>query len=338
MGQPVRRAEDVRLVTGQGVYTDDFNLEGQAFGCFLRSPHAHAKILSLDTTAAKSAPGIIAVYTGKDIDAAGDVNDVPCNANIKDLQGNPMYHPRRRPLESERVRFVGDLIAIVVAETHVQARDAVEMIEIEYEELPSVVDTAKSLEPGAAQIWPEAKGNLCVHFENKDSAEIDAIIKSAPNVAKVDLINNRLIAAPMEPRVAIGDYDDNTGTMILYAPSQGANRMHSNIIKVFPLEPEKIRIISKDTGGGFGVRSKAYAELLVLMWTAKQLKQPVKWQGDRFESMVSDNHSRDNVTHAELPMDADGRALGLKIETIASVGAYLLENGQIGRASCRERV
>jgi carbon-monoxide dehydrogenase large subunit len=327
MGQPVRRAEDVRLVTGQAVYTDDFNLDGQAFGCFLRSPHAHAKILSLDTTAAKGAPGVIGVFTGKDIDAAGDVNDMPCNANIKDLQGNPMYHPPRRPLESERVRFVGDLIAIVVAETHVQARDAVELIEIEYEELPSVVDTAKSIEPDAAQIWPEANGNLCVHFENKDGAEIDAIIQSAPNVAKVDLINNRLIAAPMEPRVAIGDYDSDTGTMILYAPSQGANRMHSTIIQVFPLEPEKIHVISKDTGGGFGVRSKAYAELIILMWTARQMKQPVKWQGDRFESMVSDNHSRDNVTHAELPMDENGRALGLKIETIASVGAYLSEMG-----------
>lgn len=327
VGQPVRRVEDARLVTGQGTYTDDFNLEGQGFGCFLRSPHAHAKIVSLDTTEAKNSPGVIAVFTGRDIDAADNMNDVPCMVTIKDLQGNPMYYPSRRPLESKCVRFVGDLIAIVVAESHVQARDAVEQIEIEYEELPSVVNTAKSLDPDAAQIWPEADGNLCVHFENKDSADIDAVFSKAPNIAKVDLINNRLIGNPMEPRVAIGDYDSENETMVLYAPSQGANRMHTTISNVFPIEPTKIRVVSKDTGGGFGVRSKAYAELLVLMWTARQLKQPVKWQGDRFESMVSDNHSRDNVTHAELAMDADGRALGLKIETIASVGAYLSEMG-----------
>jgi carbon-monoxide dehydrogenase large subunit len=326
IGQPVRRVEDVRLVTGQGTYTDDYNLEGQAFSSFLRSPYAHANILSLDTNEATKSPGVIAIFTGKDVDADG-MNDMPCMVAIKNLQGDPMYAPRRRPLVSDRVRFVGDLIAIVVAETSVQARDAVELIEIEYEELPSVVDTGKSLNSDAAQIWPEADGNLCVHFENKDRSEIEEIFRTAPKVAKVDLVNNRLIGSPMEPRVAIGDYDAISGTMILYAPSQGANRMHTTISKVFPLEPEKIRVISKDTGGGFGVRSKAYAELMMLMWAAKQLNQPVKWQGDRFESMVSDNHSRDNLTHAELALDTEGRALGLKIETIASVGAYLSEMG-----------
>jgi len=327
IGQPVRRVEDVRFMTGQGRYTDDVNVEGQAYICYLRSPHAHAEITSMDTTAAKAAPGVVAVFTGADVKADKDIGTIPTLFVVEDRHGNPMYNPDRHPLCVDRVRFVGDLVAMVVAESDLQARDAAELIEVAYEELPAVADTVRAAAPGAPRVWPDCADNLCVHWENSDPAPVDEIFKSAPHVAKVDVVNNRVIGNPMEMRCAIGQYDADEDCITITAPSQGANRMHGVMTKIFDAPAEKIRIMSPDVGGGFGLRSKSYADIVLTGWAAKKLGRPVKWRGDRFETMVSDNHGRDNVTHAELAMDENGKALALKIEIIANMGAYLSEMG-----------
>lgn len=328
IGQPVRRKEDVRLLTGGGTYTDDINLPGQAHLAILRSPHAHARILSLDTSAAKAAPGVLLVLTGHDA-AADGIGLFPVMVEVPPMDGTqPLYAPPRSILQTEAVRFVGDPVVAIVAETRAQAMDAAELVEIDYEMLPSVTDTARALDPDAPVIWPERGSNLCVTWSNGRQAETDAAFAKAHKIAKVELVQNRLVGNPMEPRVAVGAFDTARDRYELHSPSQGVMKVRESLAKfIFKIPMEKLRVVSRDVGGGFGLRGKNFPESAMVLWAAKKLGRPVKWRADRTETFLSDPHGRDHVTKAEMAFDANGKALGMRTNTMAAMGAYLFDFG-----------
>ena len=330
IGQPVRRREDTRFLTGDGRFTDDLNLDGQAYAWFVRSPVAHARIADIDLSAARSVPGVMAIFTGRDIAADPAIHPLPCLSNVADRQGREMFRPPRPALCLDRVRFVGDLVAVVVADTRQAAQDAAEAVAVDYEDLACVTDGAAAVAPGAPSVWPDCPGNVCVHWENGDPAGVAGIFEAAAHVAEISLVNNRLIANPIEPRAALADFDPESGISTLHCPSQGANRMHRVMTgRVLDLPPDKLRILSGDVGGGFGVRSKSWPEQILLVWASRKLRRTLKWTGERNDVMVSDNHARDHATRARLAIDADGHALALWIDTVANMGAYLMENGPI---------
>ena len=327
IGQAVRRKEDVRLVTGQGQYTDDINLEGQAYSAILRSPLAHADFKIIDVEAAKAMPGVIAVLTYEDTEADG-LPTIPCQVNIKCATGKEMFTPPRYILAKDRVRFAGEPIAFVIAESRLQALDATEAIDVEYEELPALASTHTAGEPDLDPIWPERPENFAAHWVSHESGPVDKAFAKAHKTVTVELVNNRVIGSPMEPRVAIGEYDAATDTKILRSPTQGVNKIRDALASTFyKIDPERIRVISTDTGGGFGVRSKMYLESILCLWAAEKLKRPVKWQADRSETFLSDTHARDQVSILEMAFDEDAKVLGMRAETIANVGAYLSDNG-----------
>ncbi|MFN4282725.1 MAG: xanthine dehydrogenase family protein molybdopterin-binding subunit [Alphaproteobacteria bacterium] len=329
IGQPIRRKEDQRLLTGQGRYTDDVNLDGQAYVYFLRSTYAHAKIVSVNTADALAAPGVIAIYTSADIIAAG-VKPIPCEANAKSLKGVPLFKPPRHALAHERVRYVGEPIAMIIAESLNDARDASELIQIEFDELPAVADTARLADPDAPVVWDELGSNVALHWESQESSISEEIFKKAHKVVELELTNNRLVGNPMEPRCAVAHHDAATGRTTLYAPSQGGRRVVNAISKDILGTPlQNLRMISGDTGGGFGIRSKTYPELVMMVWAARQQTRPLKWRADRGETFVSDAHGRDQATKASAAFDKDGKLLAVRNETIVNVGAYLSENGAI---------
>ena len=327
IGQPVRRKEDVRLLTGKGRYTDDINVDGQLWAAFVRSNHAHAKILSIDSSAAMALPGVVAVFTGADMTADG-IGTLMCEADLKSRDGKPMFKPPRPALSTDAVRYVGETVAIVVAETLNQARDAAEQVMVDYEELPSITSTLDCLKPDAPLVWPQHGSNSAVDWENEDSSRWDAAKAAAHKVVSVELVNNRVVASPMEPRGVLADYDVATGKTTIYAPTQGGRRVQNTISKtLFKISPALVRVVAYDTGGGFGVRSKCYPETVAMVYASRKLKRPVKWRGDRSETFVSDVHGRDQVNKAWLALDANAKILGLKVETLVNVGAYLSENG-----------
>ena len=330
IGQAVRRREDPRLLTGQGHYTNDINLDGQVHGAFVRAPLAHADITGLDSAAAAQLPGVIGVFTHRDLDQDG-VAPIPCQVGVSDADGNRQYDPPRPALARNRVHFVGEAVAMVIAATANQAKDAAELVEIEYAERAAVVDVATALDPATPTIWPDCPGGNCgLHWQRGDQAAVAEIFAAAPHVATVSLVNNRLIANPMEPRAALADYDTAADLLTLYTPSQGVHRVHNSLTNlIFKVAPEKIRIVSRDVGGGFGVRSKTMPEMVCVAWAAKKLNRPVKWSGDRTETMVVDNHGRDTVTTARLALDDAGKILGLSIENIANMGAFHSEYGPV---------
>ena len=327
IGQPVRRKEDVRLLTGNGQFTDDIDLDGQAYAAFFRSPHANARILSIDTAVACAMDGVLAVYTGQDLIDAG-VGQLVNDANYKDRSGRPMSKPSRRVLPVEQTRFVGECLAMVVAETPAQARDAADSIEIDFEPLPAIASTADALKSDAPLVWPEFGSNLIVHWEYGDLADVEAKLAAAHKRVSVDLVNNRLAVSPMEPRVAAAEFDVASESLTVFTPSQGGRRLQMMLSRaLLKMEPENVRVISRDTGGGFGIRSKMYPETVMVAFAARALCRPVKWRGDRSETFVSDYHGRDQINHAEMGLDAQGRATVLKVDTLLNVGAYLSENG-----------
>ena len=328
IGQPVRRKEDSRLLTGRGTYTDDIDQPGQAHLAILRSPHAHARIVSVALEAARAAPGVLLVLTGQEADADG-LGLFPVMVEVPPMAGTPpLYAPPRRILQTDAVRFVGDPVVAVVAETRAQAMDALELIEVEYETLPAITDTARALDPDAPVIWPERGTNLCVHWSNGREAETEAAFAQAHHVARVDLVQNRVVGNPMEPRVAIGRFDAERDRYELHSPSQGVIRVRESLAKfIFKVPMEKLRVVSPDVGGGFGLRGKNFPESAMVLWAAKKLGRPVKWRADRAETFASDPHGRDHVTTAEMAFDANGKALGLRVRTIAAMGAYLFDFG-----------
>jgi carbon-monoxide dehydrogenase large subunit len=328
IGQPVRRKEDVRFLTGRGRYTDDINLPGQAHLAILRSPHAHARIVAMDTAAAKAAPGVIAVLTGHDADADG-IGLFPVQIEVPARAGTPpLYCPPRRILQTDAVRFVGDPVVAIVAETRSQAEDALELVEIEYEMLPAATETATALDAATPVIWPERGSNLCVEWSNGREEQADAAFAAAAHVAKIRLVQNRVVGNPMEPRVAIGAWDAEKERYELTSPTQGMFRVRDPMARdILKVPADKLRVISPDTGGGFGLRSKCFPESAMVLWAAKKLGRPVKWRSGRSETFVCDPHGRDHVTEAEMPFDANGKALGLRVRTAAAMGAYLCDFG-----------
>jgi carbon-monoxide dehydrogenase large subunit len=324
IGQPVRRKEDVRLLTGRGTYTDDMNRPGQAHAVVLRSPHAHARILSMDVSEAKAAPGVLAVLTGHDAIADG-LKPLPVQVEVPGKE-KPLFAPTRHILQTDRVRYVGDPVALVVAETREQAMDAAELIQVDYETLPSITETGAALDTDAPVIWEEQGSNLCVHWDSGREAEADAAFAKAARIVAVDLVQNRIVGNPMEPRVALGEWDGERWTLV--SPSQGAVKVRDNLAKlVFNVPLEKIRVISPDVGGGFGLRGKLFPESAMVLWAARRLGRPVKWRAGRTETFLSDPHGRDHVTHAEMAFDENAKAIGVRIRTLAAMGAYLLDFG-----------
>ncbi|TPG59623.1 xanthine dehydrogenase family protein molybdopterin-binding subunit [Roseomonas nepalensis] len=326
IGQPVRRREDVRLLTGRGRYTDDIDPPGCAHAVVLRSPHAHARILGIETRAAAALPGVIGILTGHDAAADG----LGRLATLFDVPGRdaPLFDPGRDILQTERVRYVGDPVALVVAETRQGALDAAELVEVEYEPLPAVTDTAAAAAPGAPVIWEGRADNLCVLWDSGRAAEVDAACAAARRTVSVSLVNNRMVANPMEPRVAIGEWDAESGRYLLHGPSQGTHRLRDNLAKLaLKVPPAGLRVVSPDVGGGFGARGKLMPENALVLWAARRLGRPVKWLAGRTETFQSDPHGRDQVTTAEMALDEGGKCLAVRIRTVASMGAYLMDMG-----------
>ncbi len=324
IGTPVLRREDYRFLTGQGTYTDDINRPGQTYAFILRSPHASARINGIDTGAAKSAPGVVAIYTGADM-AKDEIGGLPCGWLINFKDGSPMKEPPHPVLADGHVRHVGDPVAVVIAESLAEARDAAEKIAVNYAVEPAVVDTVAATQPGAPQLWPDiAPGNICYDWHLGDLAANDAAIARAARVVKLDLINNRLVPNAMEPRAAIGEFDRATNEFTLFTTSQNPHVIRL-LMGAFVLHlPEaRLRVVAPDVGGGFGSKIYHYAEEAIVTWAAGKLRRPVKWTADRSESFMSDAHGRDHVTHVELALDANAKFLGLKVATIANMGAYL---------------
>ncbi len=323
IGTPVRRREDYRFLTGQGTYTDDIDRPHQLHAYIVRSPHASARIAGIDVAAARAADGVVAVYTGDDM-AADGIGGLPCGWQIHSKDGSPMAEPPHPVLATGRVRHVGDPVAVVIAETLAQARDAAELLSIDYVEEPAVVDPVAALKPGAPQVREEAPGNVCYDWHLGDLAAADAAIGRAARVVKLDLVNNRLVPNAMEPRAAIGEFDRATGEHTLFTTSQNPHVIRL-LMGAFVLHiPEaRLRVVAPDVGGGFGSKIYHYAEEAIVTWAAGKLRCPVKWRADRSESFMSDAHGRDHVTHVELALDSNAKFLALKVSTIANMGAYL---------------
>jgi carbon-monoxide dehydrogenase large subunit len=317
------RKEDQRFITGKGRYTDDINQPGQAYAVFVRSPHAHAKLLGVDKASVAGMPGVLAVLDGTDV-AADGLGNLICGWLVKSKDGSPMKMGPHPLLAQGKVRYVGDRVAVVIAETHAQAQDAAEALAVSYEELPAVVDVAKAHDAGTL-VHDEVANNLIFDWELGDRAAVDAAMASAAHVSRIDLVNNRLVPNAMEPRAAIGAYDSGLDQFTCYVTSQNPH-VHRLVMAAFiQVAPEhKLRVIGPDVGGGFGSKIFIYGEECVVTWASKKVGgRPVKWVADRSEAFLSDAHGRDHVSHAELAVDAAGNVTALKVHTKANIGGYM---------------
>ena len=322
IGARVRHKEDQRFITGAGRYTDDFDRPGQAWAHFLRSPHAHAIIRSIDTAAARAMPGVIAVLTGDDL-AADKIGGLICGWMIHSKDGTPMKAGAHPALAQGKVRYVGDHVAVVIAETLAQAKDAAEVIVVDYEALPAVV-AAGEAQRAAVPIHEVAPDNTVYRWHLGDKGAVEQAFTRAKHVTKLDLTNNRLIPNPIEPRSAVGEYDRGTDSFTLYTTSQNPHVARLVLSAFIGIAPEhKLRVIAPDVGGGFGSKIFIYAEETVCVWAAKKVGRPVKWTSDRNEAFLADAHGRDHVTHAELACDESGKIIALRVSTIDNLGAYL---------------
>jgi carbon-monoxide dehydrogenase large subunit len=323
IGQSVRREEDPRLLKGRGLYVNDVNLPGQAYAYILRSPYAHADLKSVEAGAAKSAPGVLAVFLGEDV-AADGLGFPGLPAKWKRPDGEPMKYRPQPPLAIGRVRHVGDPIAMVVAETLHQARDAAELIDIDFGMLPSITDTAQTVEPDAPVVWDDYPDNIAGMFQSGNADAAAAAIDGAAHVVKRRFRISRVFANYMEPRGAIGAYDEREDRFTLYADVQYPHRVRQLLAeKIFRIPEQNIRVVARDVGGGFGTKGWQYAEHRLTLWASRKVGRPVKWSADRSEAIQGDEHGRDNVTDAELAFDANGKIVGLRVKTIANIGAYL---------------
>ncbi len=323
IGTSVRRKEDKRFLTGTGQYTDDITLPRQTCAYFLRSPHAHAAIRKIDTAAAKTAPGVVAVFTGDDL-ATAKVGSLPCGWLITDVNGEPMKEPPHPPLAQGKVRYVGDTVACVIAETPYQAKDAAELVDVDYEVLPAVVRPDDAIRPGAPAVHDIAPDNVCYVWSHGDRAATDKAFEQAAHVTTLDFVNNRLIPNAIEPRAAVAQYSRAEDSYTLHVSNQNPH-VERLLMTAFVLGlPEhKVRVIAPDVGGGFGSKIYLYPEETVITWAAKRVGRPIKWTAERSESFLSDAHGRDHVTHAELALDGNGKFLAMRVRTSANLGAYL---------------
>ena len=323
IGASVRRKEDQRFITGKGHYTDDINRPGQVFAYFIRSPHAHATIKSIDGKAAAAMPGVLAVLTGTEL-AADKIGNLICGWMIHSKDGSPMKMAAHPALAVGKACHVGDAVAVVIAETLEQARDAAEKVKIDYAVLPAVADAVAAQKPGAPLIHEIAPNNTIYQWHLGDPKAVEAAFKSAKHVTKLDIVNNRLVPNAMEPRVALADYDSGSGVFTLWNTTQNPHVARLVIAAFIGMAPEhKLRVIAPDVGGGFGSKIYVYPEEVVALWAAKRVGRPVKWVSDRSEAFLSDAHGRDHVTHAEMAFDGDGKILGLRAKTVANLGGYM---------------
>jgi carbon-monoxide dehydrogenase large subunit len=322
------RLEDERMLKGAGRYVADWNLPGEARGHFLRSDHAHAEILSIDTSAALAMPGMLAVITGAELAQAG-LKPIPAAAPFKWRDGSEQRPALRPSLAHGRVRHVGEPVALVVAETAAQAQDAAEAVAIEYRELPAAVTAAEALAAGAPLLHEVAPGNLVLHYAGGDQAAADAAFAKAVRVVKLRGYHTRVVGNPMEPRAAMGSFDAASGTYFLHATTQGVGPMRGQLSAVLGVAPEKVRVVAEEVGGGFGVRFNAYPEYGALLYAAKKLGRPVKWVGTRSEVFLGDEQARDIVHAAEMALDGEGRILGMRFDYLANLGAYVAFTGAV---------
>jgi aerobic carbon-monoxide dehydrogenase large subunit len=323
IGAAVKRREDRRFLLGKGQYTDDIQLPGQSYAVFLRSHHAHARIVSIDASAAAKAPGVLAVLTGEDV-AADKLGGIPTGWLIHNKDGSAMVEPPHPALAQGVVRHVGDPVVMIVAETRAQARDAVELLDVEYDPLPAIARLEDAVKDGAPRVWDEAKGNVCFDWHLGDKAATDAAFARAKQVVSIDVTNNRLVPNAMEPRSANGHYEAAGDRYTLYTTTQNPH-LTRLLLGAFTLQvPEhRLRVVAPDVGGGFGSKIYHYAEELLVLWASRRVGRPVKWTSERNEAFMSDAHGRDHISHAELALDERGRFIGLRVNTLANMGAYL---------------
>ena len=314
------------MLRGRGRYTSDWQLSSQAYGHFVRSDRAHAEIVAIDAAAALQLPGVIAVLTGEDMEAAG-LKPLPAAAPMKGRGGEDQRATPRPALARQRVRCIGEAVALVVAESAAAAQDAAEAVAVEYRDLPAVVDARDALEPGAPQLHDTVPGNLVLDFAGGDEAATHAAFERAAHVVRLECYHSRVVGNPMEPRAAMAAYDAAGETYYLYACTQGATAMRGQLAAVLGVAPEKIRVVAEEVGGGFGVRFNIYPEYCALLAAAKQLRRPVKWVGSRSEVFLADEQARDIVHRGEMALDASGRILGMRFEYVCNLGAYLAFTG-----------
>jgi carbon-monoxide dehydrogenase large subunit len=323
IGAAVRRKEDFRFVTGKGQYTDDINRPGQTYIYFVRSPHAHARIKSIDSAEAKKCPGVVAVLTGADL-ANDKIGNLICGWAISSKDGSPMKMSAHPAIANVKACHVGDAVAVVIAETLAQAKDGGEKVKVDYEVLPAVSDPAKAQQTGAPQIHDVAPHNTIYNWHLGDQKATEAAFKSAKHVTRLHIVNNRLVPNAIEPRAALADYDSGNDTLTLWNTSQNPHVARLVIAAFVGMAPEhKLRVIAPDVGGGFGSKIFIYPEEVVCLWASRKVNRPVKWNSDRSEAFLTDCHGRDHVTHAEMAFDAEGKITALRAKTIANLGAYM---------------
>jgi len=328
IGQPVTRKEDPTLLRGQGRYTDDINLPNQAYCVMVRSQYAHGVIKGIDTSAAKDMPGVLGVWTGADLDAAG-YGALKTMMILPNRDGTPMKTPVRHSLATDKVRFVGDPVAFVVAETLAQAKDAAEAVEVDIEALPAVTDARAAAEPGAPQIFDDAPNNVCLDFHAGDEVKVAEAFARAAHVTRLSLVSNRIVVSAMEPRSAIGHYDPATDRYTFHAGNQGAFGLKHQMAQLLGVKPDRVRVLTGNVGGSFGMKGSPYPEYAGLFHASKILGRPVKWTDDRSGSFVSDQHGRDHDFTGELALDKDGNFLAVRLTGFANVGGYLANVGPL---------
>jgi carbon-monoxide dehydrogenase large subunit len=323
------RREDLRLLTGKGQYTDDMQLPGQAHVVFVRSPHARARIVSVDGSAARSAPGVIAVYSGGDLKADG-IGSFPIDGGLKNAEGQPMSGPPLFPLAVDEARFAGQTVAAVIAETRAQAEDAAELVNVEYEELPAVVTIAAATAPGAPQLWADSPGNIAAATEWGKKADCDAAFARAKHVTRVALTNQRLVPVTMEPRACLAEYDKASDRLTLHASCQNPTGLQKTLAEgILKVPLNKVRVKVGDVGGGFGMKTFLFPEDTVCAYAARKLGRPMHWRATRAEDFLAATHGRDQINDAQMAFDTDGKILGFRVEIVGNVGAYTSSPGSV---------
>ena len=327
-GKAVPRIEDASLLTGRGQFTDDVSVPGQLHVCFLRSPHAHARIVAIDTAAAARMPGVVDVLIGRDLARAG-VKPLPASADFRRADGSPTAAPPQHSLAVDIVRHVGEAVAAVIAATREQARDASEAIDVRYEPLPAVVEASDAIAAGAPLVWPAASGNVAAEIRHGDAGAAAAAFARAAHVVKLNLVNQRLAPCPIEPRAALCTYDAATDRLTMRVPCQTPTGFRDTLCDVLGIAQDGVRVLVGDVGGGFGMKTRLYAEDVAVAYLCRKLRRPVKWRADRIEEFLAASHGRDLTSRAALALDADGRVLALRIESLANVGAYATPAGVV---------
>ena len=323
IGERVQRVEDRKFITGKGRYTDDMNVHGQHHAVFVRSPHAHAKIRGIDKSSAESMPGVVAVLDGKQL-SEDKIGNIICGWMIHSKDGSPMNMGAWRPLAEDTVRYVGDAVAVVIGETREAARDGADALVVHYDELPAIIDAQKAMDEGAPQIHPEAPNNLIYDWEIGEEGATDEAFGRAAHVTEMRIVNNRLVPSAMEPRAALGQYDEIDDHFTLYTTSQNPHVARLVMSAFYNVAPEnKLRVIAPDVGGGFGSKIYIYPEEIVCLWASKRTGVPVKWNSERTEAFLTDAHGRDHVTTAKMAFDENKRIIGFRVETLANLGAYM---------------